>query len=504
MIELEHPNLELFEPIVTKLLDTAFTGGFKALESHGFKTKDFERDPRARSRFIRGCHYGYDKVQKNIGRLVIHLEGKVVALETELKQIRQKRPRQVELMQKKILELRILGNRQKVLRKIIDAILFATIEHNLWVIRRLCLESQVRRVNTKTILKMLNLASDLNSKSRYKFYLVTDLTTFVHLGDLVEVDFSGDEKKWRIIEIKEGKMNKTLLDIIQDRDVQLSPDETKTIEVKYGHHAAKQVKRMITQKRRITEFEKIIKTDHGIDPKLGKEINILPETFIFESFQEALSSLIDHIYEKGVSAITINKCLRLFGFKAEMLNEPQIGLSPDIHPHIITHAFFHMANPKILCKLLLDPEQAMNELKEMELAPSFFDFVRYNLNDPFSWPIFFWGKKDQIYDLLAGRIRLFIQFDMKVFFELAEESGVKMTWVTGKETEELRKVSSRIPGSLNSWGVKIELPDGTTQTLLSGFFGRIFSELRSPKELIELIKEIPNQFAKVKDKNKTS
>ena len=45
-----------------------------------------------------------------------------------------------------------------------------------------------------------------------------------------------------------------------------------------------------------------------------------------------------------------------------------------------------------------------------------------------------------------GQFRLFARFDINSFFALAEREGIKMTWITGKAAEEIKrgKISERI------------------------------------------------------------
>src|SRR5439155_1503509 len=110
-------------------------------------------------------------------------------------------------------------------------------------------------------------------------------------------------------------------------------------------------------------------------------------------------------------------------------------------------------------------------------------------------PIFLWTDPKKTVDIVMGRFRLFAQFDIDAFFALAEREGIEMTWITGKAAEELkrRKISERIPGSPSAWGVQAVLPDGTVQTLLSGFMARVIADLTPPRQLLELLKRSAEQ-----------
>ena len=94
-------------------------------------------------------------------------------------------------------------------------------------------------------------------------------------------------------------------------------------------------------------------------------------------------------------------------------------------------------------------------------------------------------------DLVMGRIRLFVQFDMKNFFEFAKSEGVELSWVTGRPDAEVRKLSRPIPGSPNTWSVRAKFEDGTEAEFLGGIFRRAVTNLTSPSELIKLMKRYP-------------
>lgn len=66
-MHLEHSKLEPFEPVLRSVLAAAFTTGLERLRSDGFRLNDIRDNERARNRFMRACHYGYDKAQQRIG-----------------------------------------------------------------------------------------------------------------------------------------------------------------------------------------------------------------------------------------------------------------------------------------------------------------------------------------------------------------------------------------------------------------------------------------------------
>lgn len=112
-------------------------------------------------------------------------------------------------------------------------------------------------------------------------------------------------------------------------------------------------------------------------------------------------------------------------------------------------------------------------------------------------PIFLWElDHDDLMDLVMGRIVICVQFDIPAFVRLCNDQGIHMSWVTGKKSDELKGMSSILPGSPNARAVHVDFPDGMSECLMSGFFARAVSDLTPPRQLIEMILRMPQQIQK--------
>ena len=100
-----------------------------------------------------------------------------------------------------------------------------------------------------------------------------------------------------------------------------------------------------------------------------------------------------------------------------------------------------------------------------------------------------------VFDLVMGRVRIFVQFDVEAFFRFAEGHKVKVRWIDGKEAESVKKFSKRWPGT-DAWGILAELANGNRMTLLSGFIIRPYANFTTPHQLLEMIQDWPEQMAK--------
>jgi hypothetical protein len=138
------------------------------------------------------------------------------------------------------------------------------------------------------------------------------------------------------------------------------------------------------------------------------------------------------------------------------------------------------------------------EVEGIQALPPIYDLVTYNFRDARATPVFVWEMEHEtILDLVLGRIKIFAQLDLNMFFQIAQAEGIKLSWVTGQEPAQIAHIARRIPGSPNAWAVRAELPDGTIHHLLAGFFGRIVYDLITPKELLTFIKRHPAQQEKL-------
>jgi hypothetical protein len=479
---LDDPSLDPFEPVLNGVLNTAFTTGGDILRERGLSPRAVA-DPSLRRRFVRACHYGYDLAQREVCRRVIELERQTLATEEQMRKARARRDPAAH----QLLDLtRLLRARQLALRRIIDAILFTTIQYKTWIIRRLMIEDKPRRIDCDVLGRTLEIAIERNREDRMNFNVISDLTTCIHVGDLCELTFSGPNKGWRIIELKEGRMNAVLEGFIEQSGGTLSDEELSRIEKSMGRHSGKQARRMIRQQQRLKGAENIIQTDSGIDPKLMRPMRMLPKPVETEGYFEAIREMCAICRKTGMSAAELGGCLHMFAMTETERQHQSVGSA--------CHVFYHLANRGVECELR-EGGNAEAELAAIERGLTFADLVEHNTDSGWGMPIFLWGIPDQDrMDLVMGRITILIQFDINAFFKLAGSSGLRLSWITGAESEKLREMSHIIPGSPNARGVRVAFTDGHAHTLMSGFFARAVSDLTPPAQLVRMILELPKQL----------
>jgi hypothetical protein len=486
-MRLNHPQLDDFQPTLERLMTTAFTTGLQELEKSGWNLSEALEDRSMRRRFARACHYGYELTQRQVGSLVVELEERIRKEQKEIRELRRIRDEQVN---SKLEIVRILGLRQLVLRRLIDALLCTMLNNQTWVLKRLISQQAICRIDPQVLRRTLDVVVERNRENRMRFALILDLTTFAHIGDLVEIDLDNKSgPRWKVIELKEGKVNETLSGLLPEEKGLPNEEGLRQIRDMLGEHASKQATRIVRQRKKLAKFKEIIETDRGVDPQYNEEIHLFPDPVGVENYTEAINKVCDGALTKGVDVAVVDGCLTLVGIKDEYIQRTNFG--------VVRHIFFHLTPPKKAC-LLNDQSRCGEELEAMGKIPPFVDLIHQNLLARWGTPLYSWLSRKHTTEVLMGRVRVFVQFDLRRFFNLALARGITMTWITRGETDLMRKLSTVIPGSPNSRAIKAQLMDGTEQVLFSGFIARAIGDVTSPSQLLDLVERIPEQKEKMK------
>jgi hypothetical protein len=228
-----------------------------AADSHAAVQQALTSD-QAQRRFIRGVHTGYDQAQRTIGFHAVEWERQIRDIERF--KTTEARSAHADLDAK----INLLRNRQLVFRRVLDAILFSITGHELQILRRMKVDDKIHRIDPDVVETTLVEAGRLNRESRYRFNLVCDLTTIIQVGDLIQVDKSGSDTTWRIIELKSGRVNTELKGYFDRETTALDEPALKEIEAKLGRHAVSQAKRMERQMFRADQVVSMAKTDRAI------------------------------------------------------------------------------------------------------------------------------------------------------------------------------------------------------------------------------------------------
>lgn len=468
-----------FEALVLKLDWQIFNFGIDELKKAEIIREDAELLPAINKshsvmrRFVRGCHYGFEVAQRTISETVIQYECQIRLLLTELRQARRKG--EIEAASNITTKVSELKHRQLILRRLADSILQHLVAKEPWILRRMQTSDDIHRIDPNTLATTQAIASKLNRADRTAFHVIADLTTAVQIGDLIKLSFD-DKREWEIIELKEGKVNSMLKEII-DETTTPEPELITEIEAKLGDKAAIQAKRMLRQKSREDEIRNFRTKDRGVDPKAQVNVFLRPDIVIVDDYWSAIQEVCLRGRRTDIGATNLDNCLNLIAVSQQL--KERLG------HHGIAHSFLHINETECY---LGNPDKVDAELRKIDEMSPILDLCSMNLEAMWPKPIFMWPiEKEYILDLIFGRLYLYAQLDFGRFFARAATKGIQLDWYQ-KQSEIVR--SPKIPGSPNAHGLIASVPahpEWSEQILFAGFIGRIFLEIMRPDQLLDMI-----------------
>jgi len=468
---IEYPSLQPFEPQLKAILEFGFDGGIRSLEAAGYKLGDDLVNDDAREHFNNGLFSAFGQTQSVIGTLFIELEIARRELLEKLKKLRLERnPPQQE--SKELLEA--IGNRQIILRRLMDGILWVLLP-KAWIANHFAIKKDVTQPDPEELKKLLAIASKQNSEAKREIHLVSDLTTFVQIGDIVRIRWDEKGAYIRLQEIKSGKINETLCDIIETAGGILSPPTLAEIESNLGKNAKTQALRMVKQRERFQRFTSTVQ-NNSRPPDVPKNelMEALTKTVppSVKSYLHKLPELVADVKVRGVGVCGIDDCLWLLGVSEKWL----AGLGG---AEKLPHLLFHLKNPTLKCQV--------GEIQALNREPPLINLVAHNMNYPISRSPLIWYPKDLVLDVIMGRIIVFAQFDLEAFFKIAKKAGFELTLIAGKEVEDYMRSSNPMLENRNAYGIKVKFSNGKTLPFRPSVFRSIYSHLVPPSEILRLI-----------------
>ena len=250
-----------------------------------------------------------------------------------------------------------------------------------WILRRLILDRRIRDIDPVVLRKGIDVATRRNSENRLRFSLATDLTTIAQIGDIVEVSFDSKEPFWRVIELKEGRINEILGDLLKANRHRLEDEASgDQIAGTIGRHAVEQLTRIKRQRTRLERLEEIILTDKGLDPVHNIPLIITPDKVFTESYDHSINLVIDAARKTGVAGTSLSDCLHLVALRQDHVRGDYMNA--------VGHALLHMRRPTRSCNLVKGHEESVAEVNEMQSGPPFVDLVAHSMRAQWGRPVF--------------------------------------------------------------------------------------------------------------------
>lgn len=474
---LDFLDLPAFEPILRQLVEKALHTGEKALENKGHTMPDIKKDRKLARFFIRECHKGYDFAQKQIVKEIIaHCKIKD-ALKKELKEHRKNNNR--DAAKNNISKIEVLDNRILVMRRLIDTIAMTLIQHRTWIANRFILHEYIKDIDIGTLVPNAREASLNNSQDRLAFSLVTDLTTFIDVGDLLKIDFNiNGREKWELIELKQGNINKILQGIIKEEGRDIPKEKIDEIEKNISKSAPAQLSRMVRQLDRLEKVDKVKYQNEVTDISMGVTVKLNEDEVPVDCYDDAIRNAIKEAHKNGISISRVDGCLYVVATRAS------IGAA--------VHALYHVKNPQIECAFKLgDDSLKQHELNEINNIQHVTDLISPGLKARTGTPIFLYPfEQESIFDLIFGRTFILLHLSIEGLSNLCKEMGCTLILESRKQSDAAVKEFSRyhVP-MIGHRTLKLICPSGQEIHIMSGFFRRIIADFQRPRKVVELFCE---------------
>lgn len=335
-------------------------------------------------------------------------------------------------------------------RGIADSIAWQLLGNQLCHARRLYKGHNNPDLKNSNLGSVISVAHDLTEKYPNSIALISDLTSFIQVGD---VFFNDLNKGMSIIEVKEGRENKRISEFLEfyseskcDRALHYFINES-------SPHSIKQMSRMLRQADRMSHFTQIMSTGDSTDPDTGQKIHIPEEEVHIDTWDSEINDLIGASKERGWAIDTIDNCL----FVGCYSKEPMI-----VAGHVAFNTWF-------------DGCGGNNNSPRGRL----FDAMKIPLALPIMNRMI--PVKSKI-DLLFGRMQICMGINIDSLISECKDAGLKVRIGSNKETSQLEQKGIK-PFRHNGGSLYIG-SDNKESPLLDGIFLRAMYHGQKPISII--------------------
>lgn len=340
------------------------------------------------------------------------------------------------------------------LREVADAIAWQIIGSQLYIARRFFGDQAPQQLGSSNHLSVQMAAKHLVGGNLQKFALLSDLTTFVQIGDPVVTD--EESGKIAIVEVKEGRKNHEYLEALQLFADPKCGSFQKHFYEQEGKKGMDQLFRLAKQQDRMANMARILKTGKGREPFRENAMVTIPEQPVeTEVTDHAISSLVDKLKTKDWAIDVVDNCLFVGAYKGGMLP--------------VAEAAFQM-------------------WFKLEAEGRSFPVVNLNhcMTLPLALPIFSRHLSESTKaDLLFGRCKVILGLQLNGFIALLNELGGLARW--GTRTESARANRNGDALMVDHQAILFRGINGADGVIGDGVLVRIFSHGIAPSSLAKAL-----------------
>lgn len=248
--------------------------------------KEILADQMLMEQFHIQVHKGFYLAQERVLKLLPKILNEEKRLKKELAEARRQHNHdQVSLLNN---SLRKAKFHECVVRKCMDAIAWQLFNYEISTLRRLYCGDEPIDITDSNIESEITYLTQFQKDSPEGFALVSDLTSFVQIGDIVtRVPNQGID----LIELKEGVVNERIFQLICDST---SAENSEYLESKLrseNKSFIKHFERTVKQIHKDCSTCSTINKGYGIDHASGLNVHIMDGDFLLDSFSPVMHSL---------------------------------------------------------------------------------------------------------------------------------------------------------------------------------------------------------------------
>ena len=280
--------------------------------------------------------------------------------------------------------------------------------------------------------------------------LITDLTSFVQVGDIMCVSA---DRRTAYIEVKEGRHNTHVLDLAMFYDASGCEVFREIVKKTESPKTVKQMERVLRQKARMNYVRDAIGKGTAKDPDTGDVVRIPEPFFQIETWHEKLANLTDAAKEKQSWAYDVQGPIFMGAYAGEVAPRG--------------HAMFLMA-----LSLEGDVEQDFHIIRLADC-----------LHAPLAPPVFSRNLANEVMmDLMFGRMNVCIAVSIPRLIEVCEMAGMDVRYATRRELGKA-KIAGVEPVVHRGKGLFFSL-DGEEMMLLGGVIFRALFHCQQPESVL--------------------
>ncbi|MDG3820681.1 hypothetical protein L5B88_27150 [Pseudomonas aeruginosa] len=412
------------------------------LREHGRTKAPLESDRSNIHAYMSAVHEGWKNAQNLVLDRLIHNFYELNLLNEDKVKFHKLKDRAQKSECIRLIELIALEN--LILRRYIDAIVWTVLDCEHSSIRRLPMRGGVDNLNLESLIYIREALLPMN-KDPLVIAIASDLTTFIHSGDVIRRRVGGGVE---ILELKKGKKN---IDISKSAKFAVESQCPHFDEVFLSGRSEKDKQHYFRAKKQIKRMADVvntINTGEGVDGLTGMPLRISQTNTSPEYFSDVVNQCIEALSDdKPWSIQVVENCVYIGAYLA-----PEMGL-----------VGFNAWMDSMDCK---SPIYNLTDTLSDPLAKPFalLDVSTKNLNR-----------------ILSGEIVVVICFDFKKFFELGNKLYPGFLKLLDSKDKILPEKDFLVDGKLVGFETKDE-----DVSLRNGTIVRVVFDFQRPSNIVKI------------------